>query len=88
MNILNQLKIASDKVISEENLKHLKGGEAGTGQWMACSCDGGINPPFSGTWEKCYDLSDPSVMMADINQMCETGGNCENQHQWCLVSIA
>lgn len=83
-----KFKVNQKSVLTSKELLELKGAEAGTGQWMACSCDGGINPPFSGKWEKCYDLSDPSVMMADINQMCETGGNCENQHQWCLVSGA
>jgi hypothetical protein len=38
-----------ESFLSKEDLLKLKGGEAGTGQWMACSCDGGVNPPFNGT---------------------------------------
>jgi hypothetical protein len=87
MKSVDSIGIDSSKIISREKLIKLKGGEAGTGQWMACSCDGGVNPPFSGTWEKCYDLSD-ETMTNDINQMCVSGGTCNNQNLWCVVSGA
>lgn len=64
MNLLNELKIASDKVISEENLKHLKGGGE---EYITCCVyfDGGelAYSGLSGTGS-CDDIDLPEGMYA------------------------
>ena len=83
MKNLERISISSEKLLKNNELINLRGGEEEGNAWMKCTCDGPANPPFLDEWEKCYN--DATVMTNDINRHCQNGGTCDNQHEWCNV---
>lgn len=83
MKKLGKLEINPDKIMNNEELITLRGGYDEQGIWMGCTCSGGANPPYSDSWEKCYDGA--SSAASDVEKKCLDGGTCNNLNQWCLT---
>lgn len=71
MKKLNKLEISPGKIMKNEELINLKGGDNGSCAWFTCYCNGHI---FAG----CFTYEE----LIDLVSSCENSGDGCNAYSW------